>query len=210
MAGHTGLESKMRQKRQYKKVEEESRYWYTLILKLIRVNMEEKVLPKTIRIGASSSLDKKRRVNTSAGCYLVRKTDNNDIELLVIKKSWPDGNTRYVLPKGHKEGEEALEEAAVREVMEESGYKDITLLRYLGSSTYEIDWDEIQMKTDHYFLALLNSDKEEGKQPETYEDGVIVENQWIDLDSALGLLTFENNPEIHDLLKQYINQDMLK
>jgi len=121
------------------------------------------VLPKTIRIGNSSSLAKQRRVNTSAGCYLVRKNDNNNIQLLVIKKVWQDGNERYVLPKGHKEGEESLEEAALREVMEESGYTDITLLRYLGSSTYEIDWDEIQMKPDHYFLALLNSSKGEGK-----------------------------------------------
>ena len=66
------------------------------------------------------------------------------------------------------------------------------------------------MKTDHYFLAILNSEKEEGKQPEIYEDGVMVENQWMDLDRALELLTFENNLEIHDLLKQYINQDILK
>lgn len=36
--------------------------------------MEGQVLPKTIRIGDSSSLEKKRRVNTSAGCYLVRKS----------------------------------------------------------------------------------------------------------------------------------------
>jgi hypothetical protein len=50
--------------------------------------MEEKnkVLPKSIRIGDTSSLEKQRRVNTSAGCYLVRKADNNNIELLVIKK----------------------------------------------------------------------------------------------------------------------------
>lgn len=172
--------------------------------------MEDKVLPKTIRIGDSSSLEKKRRVNTSAGCYLVRQTDSNEIELLVIKKSWPDGKTRFILPKGHKEGEESLEEAAHREVMEESGYTDISLLRYLGSSTYEIDWDEIQMKTDHYYLALLSSDTQEGKQPETYEEGVVVENLWMNLDEALELLTFENNPEIHELLKQFIKEDLIK
>lgn len=172
--------------------------------------MGEKVLSKTIRIGDSSFLEKKRRVNTSAGCYLVRKTGNDDIELLVIKKSWADGTTRYVLPKGHQEGKETLEEAALREVMEESGYKDIRLLRYLGSSTYELDWNEIQLKIDHYFLALLNSEREGGKQSEIYEVDVVVENQWMDLDRALESLTFENDHEIHDLLKQYIEQDILK
>jgi hypothetical protein len=94
--------------------------------------------------------------------------------------------------------------------MEESGYTDITLLRYLGSSTYEIDWSEIQMKTDHYYLALLNSEIEKGKQEETYEDGVELENEWIELDKALELLTFENNPEIHELVKQYVKEDVLK
>lgn len=171
--------------------------------------MGEKVLPKTIRIGDTSSLEKQRRINTSAGCYVIRKIDES-IQLLIIKKTWPNGDVRYVLPKGHKERGETLEETAIRETKEESGFTDITLLRYLGSSTYELDWDEIQMKTDHYYLALLNSEKEGGKQPETYEDGVVIENQWIDLDRALELLTFENNPEIHDLLEQYINQDILK
>lgn len=172
--------------------------------------MGDKVLPKTIRIGKTSSLNKKRRVKTSAGCYLVRKGEDNNIQMLVIKKVWPDGNTRYVLPKGHKEGEETLEEASLREVVEESGYTDISLLKYLGSSTYELDWDEIQIKTDHYYLALLGSDIQEGKQSETYEDGVVVENQWMDLDRALESLTFENNPEIHKLLKQYVKEDLLR
>lgn len=162
----------------------------------------------SIRIGDKSSLIKQRIVNTSAGCYLVRKTGQS-IELLIIKKSWPNGDIKYVLPKGHKEGEETLEEAAIRETKEESGYTDFKLLRYLGSSTYELDWSEIQMKTDHYYLALLNSDKEESKQSETYEDGVVVENQWRDLDKALELLTFENNPEIHKLLKEYIQEDIV-
>lgn len=163
----------------------------------------------SIRIGDTSSLEKQRRVNTSAGCYLVRKSDDG-LKLLIIKKTWPNGDIKYVLPKGHKEGDETLEKAAIRETKEESGYTDFKLLRYLGSSTYELDWSEIQMKTDHYYLAILKSDREESKQPETYEEGVVAENQWKDLDKALEFLTFENNTEIHDLLKQYITQDILK
>jgi ADP-ribose pyrophosphatase YjhB (NUDIX family) len=163
----------------------------------------------SIRIGDTSSLEKQRRVNTSAGCYLVRKSDDG-LKLLIIKKTWPNGDIKYVLPKGHKEGDETLEKAAIRETKEESGYTDFKLLRYLGSSTYELDWSEIQMKTDHYYLAILKSDREESKQTETYEEGVVAENQWKDLDKALEFLTFENNTVIHDLLKQYITQDILK
>jgi len=169
--------------------------------------MKNKLSPVTIRIGDNHSLNKKRRVNTSAGCYLIRKKDN--IQLLVIKKEWPDGNIKYVLPKGHVEGEESLEQAAIREVKEESGYTDITLLKYLGSSTYELDWKEIQMKTDHYFLALLDNDTQEEKQAETYEDGVVVENQWIDLDKGLELLTLGKHKEIHELVRRYVGELVL-
>lgn len=178
-----------------------------MIYKLIKTNMSD-ILPKTVRIGDTSLLEKRRRVNTSAGCFLVKKEDDN-VKLLIIKKVWPDSTTKYVLPKGHKEGEETLEDTALREVREESGYSDISLLRYLGSGTYELDWEEIQLKTDHYFLALLNSEKEEGKKPETYEDGVVLENQWRDVDEALGLLTYENYPEINKLVKKYIEEDIL-
>lgn len=168
--------------------------------------MENKILPKTFRIGNTSLLVKKRRVNTSAGCFLIQENKLGEIQLLVMKKTWPDGNERYVLPKGHKEGEETLEEAAHREVMEESGYTQITLLRYLGSLTYEIDWEEIQMKTDHYFLASLDSEEQSGKKPESYEDEVKVENCWIELSKALKLLTFENSPELHALVLKFVSE----
>lgn len=179
---------------------------FTNILHMAEKN---KGLKSTIRIGDTSSLIKQRRVNTSAGCYLVRKNEDKGIELLVIKKVWPDGHTKFVLPKGHKEGGETLEETALRELIEESGYCDVTLLKYLGSGTYELDWSEIQMKTDHYYLAVLNSEREGGKQSESYEEGVIVENLWLPLDEGLGSLTYENDPEIHRVLKKYIKEDIL-
>lgn len=163
----------------------------------------------SIRIGDTSSLEKQRIVNTSAGCYLVRKA-GDVIELLIIKKTWPDGKVRYVLPKGHKEGDETLEKAAIRETKEESGYIDFKLLRYIGSSTYELDWSEIQMKTDHYFLAVLKSDKRIEREPEEYEEDVIVENVWEEVDEALTYLKYENYKEITDLLRGYIKEELIE
>ena len=161
----------------------------------------------SIRIGDTSSLDKQRIVNTSAGCYLVRKA-NNSMELLIIKKTWPNGDTKYVLPKGHREGGETLEQTAIRETKEESGYTDFKLLRYIGSSTYELDWSEIQMKTDHYYLAVLNSDKQIERKPEEYEKDVTVENIWRELEEALTHLKYESYEEITDLLKEYIEIEL--
>ncbi|KUK77733.1 MAG: Putative hydrolase [candidate division WS6 bacterium 34_10] len=157
----------------------------------------------TVRIGDTSSLEKKRIVNTSGGCYLVRKVDNN-FELLVIHKKWPDGKEHYVLPKGHKEGDEYLEETAKRETIEESGYTDFKLLKYIGSCTYELDWKEIQLKTDHYYLAILQSEEQRDRKPEEYEKVVTVKNIWVDLEEGFKLLTFENQEEIHDKIRELI------
>lgn len=162
---------------------------------------------QTTRIGDTSTLAKRRKVNTSAGCYIVRENGGN-VELLVLKKEWPDEETKYVLPKGHCEGRETLEETALRETKEESGYADIKLLRYLGSTTYELDWKKIQVKTDHYYLAILNSDRQNKRKQETYEEGVVVENQWLPLEKGLELLTYENIPELNKVLRKYIQEEI--
>lgn len=161
----------------------------------------------SIRIGDTSSLEKQRIVNTSAGCYLVRK-EGSEIQLLIIKKTWPNGDIKYVFPKGHREGDETLEQTAIRETKEESGYTDFKLLRYIGSSTYELDWSEIQMKTDHYYLAILNSDKQIERKPEEYEKDVTVENIWKEVEEALTHLKYESYKEITDLLKEYIKTEL--
>lgn len=158
----------------------------------------------TIRIGNTTSLEKQRRINTSAGCFLVRKSNDSEYELLVIHKKWSDRKEDYVLPKGHKEKDETLEQAALRETLEESGFKNVKLLNYIGSRTYEIDWDEIQLKTDHYFLAKLENDERLDILPEDYEPGVLVETIWVDLDKGFDLLTNENHPEFLTLIKELL------
>jgi len=165
---------------------------------------------RTVRIGDTSSLQKKRRVNTSAGCFLIRKSETvSGYELLLIRKQKPGEPDRYVLPKGHKEREECLEEAALRETTEESGYLNIDLLNYIGSATYELDWDEIQLKTDHYFTAKLKNEEKTDIKDEDYEPGVSAEAVWLDLVKAFDLLTFENIPEFLSFIKKTLKPEIL-
>jgi len=157
-----------------------------------------------VRIGDTASLEKNRIINTSAGCYLIYKKDDS-YQLFILNKKWPDGKEHYVLPKGHKEGDEFLEETAKRETTEESGYTDFKLLKYIGSCTYELDWSEIQLKTDHYYLAILQSEEKIGREPEEYEKDVTVKSLWIDLEEGFKLLTFENQEEIHSKVRELIS-----
>ena len=159
----------------------------------------------TVRISDNTLLGKKRRGTFSAGCYLVRKR-NNQFELLILHKRWLDGMERYVLPKGHQEERETLEDTAKRETIEESGYTNFELLSYIGSNTYELDLDEIIIKTDHYYLAILRNEETIPKRPEIYEKDVVVENIWIDLEEGFGLLTFENQEEMNNKVKSLLKE----
>jgi len=156
-----------------------------------------------VRIGEINSIQKNRIINTSAGCYLVRNK-NDKYELLILHKKWPDGKEQYVLPKGHTEWDEVLEDTVRREITEESGYTDFKLLKYIGSCTYELDWSEIQLKTDHYYLGILQTENKRERKPERYEEGVTVENLWRDLEEGFKLLTFENQKEIHSKVRELI------
>jgi 8-oxo-dGTP pyrophosphatase MutT (NUDIX family) len=158
----------------------------------------------TVRIGNTNSMEKSRKVITSAGSYLVRKSGENKFELFVIHEIWPDGKETYCLPKGSKEKEESLEEAARRETTEESGYADFKILNYVGSRTYELDWDIIWIKIDYYFLSILETERRVEQNLVEYEKKVIVDSFWIDLEKGLSMLTNENHKEHHNLVKKFL------
>ena len=52
------------------------------------------------------------------------------------------------------------------------------------------------------YLAILQSEDKVKTEPEQYEDGVIVENLWVDLEEGFKLLTFENQKEIHNKIRE--------
>src|SRR5262245_26529120 len=70
-------------------------------------------------------------------------------------------NTRELrLPKGHIEPGESDEQAAVREVAEESGYFALELLCDLGSHEHSFEHDgEAITRKEHYYLMRLTSDE---------------------------------------------------
>ena len=91
----------------------------------------------------------------AAGCIV----ENEYGELLWMKR-----NGRWDLPKGKVEVGERIEDAALREVTEETGISDLVLLESLGQTyhTYEMHGN-VELKTTFWFRARHTGGRTAGK-----------------------------------------------
>lgn len=87
------------------------------------------------------------RDRTSAGGVVARREAGRLLIALVREAAYPD----YVLPKGGVKKGEDREQAARREIAEEAGLTDLTLLGDLGTRT-RLSFSRKRWITTHYFL----------------------------------------------------------
>ncbi len=90
--------------------------------------------------------------HTSAGGVVVRATGGRIFVALVREGSLPG----YVLPKGHVEPGESVEDAARREVREEAGLAPRTALGELATRE-RLDYRRTSWKRTHYFLYVAGA-----------------------------------------------------
>ena len=83
----------------------------------------------------------------TAGGVVVRVDGDRILVALARELEYED----YVLPKGHLEGDESLEEAARREIEEEVGVSDLEMVMLLGVKE-RLNFEKTEWKTTHYFL----------------------------------------------------------
>ena len=108
-------------------------------------------------------------------------------------------STRYswVLPKGHIEQGETIEEAAIREVKEETGLEDVKIVRKLGihqRKSFEGD----EWKTIHYFLFDTSDNKELRK---VMDDDVELTPKWFPVGDLPSLFWQEQKELIQENLE---------
>ena len=79
---------------------------------------------------------------------VVARIEKKQVYIAVVGQR---GRSKYVLPKGHVEDGETLEQAARREIEEEAGFTRLRLIAPLGVKE-RLDFSKRHWKRTHYFL----------------------------------------------------------
>jgi 8-oxo-dGTP pyrophosphatase MutT (NUDIX family) len=98
------------------------------------------------------------------------------------------------LPKGHVEAGEAPQEAALREVREETGYKHPAILADLGSQQVQFTdpyKGQAVTRDEHYYLMRLRDEEQVAPQKREKQ----FQPLWVPLQQALEQLTFKAEQE---------------
>lgn len=128
---------------------------------------------------------KKIKMEFAAGGIIFRKKKNK-IQIAFIL----DPYGKWAFAKGHLHKNESLEEAARREVEEETGLKNLKIIRKLGKMDF---WFRRQSGTlvhkfVHYFLMQAPASAKFVPQVEEK----IFKAKWVDLEKALDFCGYKN------------------
>jgi 8-oxo-dGTP pyrophosphatase MutT (NUDIX family) len=123
----------------------------------------------------------------SAGGVVLR---GEDVAVIVPKRLSAAGALVLGLPKGHPDGEETLEQAATREVREETGL-DAELVEKLGDVSYFYRRDgRAVRKSVTFFLFRYRSGSLDD------HDHEIIEARWMPLEEARSALSYPGEREM--------------
>jgi 8-oxo-dGTP pyrophosphatase MutT (NUDIX family) len=129
------------------------------------------------------------KTQTSAGGVLVRR-EQDGAEILLASRRTRKGDLVWGLPKGLVEEGESPEEAALREVREETGHRG-TIVDTLGSISYWFVWDGDRIKKTVHFFLMEDTGEEPGPRDQEME-----EVRWFDAGEAADVAGFDSERDI--------------
>jgi 8-oxo-dGTP pyrophosphatase MutT (NUDIX family) len=107
------------------------------------------------------------------------------------------------VPKGHPEGNETLEQAAIREVFEETGIQAEIILK-LGSIDYEFTAGrKVIAKTVHQFLMRQTGGNLTVENDPNHE---AVEARWVSVDDLNTMLSHENERRMARAVLEWVER----
>ena len=142
---------------------------------------------------------KSNSTEVSAGGFVISKTDGSLVALMARFNR--GGKLEWCIPKGHLEANETNEQAALREVFEETGLQ-AKIIEYLGEVSYQFiqGWKRVN-KTVHVYLmeqtgGELSFDKDPHKEASELE--------WVQVSKLLTRLSHSNERRIAKMAVELI------
>ena len=136
------------------------------------------------------------REPTSGGIVFRLTRDQKDIEILLIQ----DSKARWTIPKGHIEPGETAKMTARREVEEETGLKNVSILTWLGKIHFKYRrLDKLVLMTTQIYLVQA-MDAHEQAVPERWMKGI----RWFKFNEALEAVEYEDIEKLMLIAKRKI------
>lgn len=136
------------------------------------------------------------REPTSGGIIFRFTKDQKDIEILLIQ----DSKGRWTIPKGHIEPGETAKITAAREIEEETGLKNTSIVTWLGKIHFKYRRaDKLVLMTTQVYLAQA-LDGHETPTPEKWMKGI----QWFGFTDALEAIEYEDIEKLMLIAKKKI------
>lgn len=136
------------------------------------------------------------REPTSGGIVFRFTKDKKDIEVLLIQ----DSKERWTIPKGHIEPGETAKVTARREIEEETGLKNVSILTWLGKIHFKYRrMDKLVLMTTQVYLVQA-LDSREQPTPEKWMKGI----KWFPFAEALEAIEYEDIEKLMLVAKKRI------
>lgn len=136
------------------------------------------------------------REPTSGGIVFRVTKDGKDIEILLIQ----DSKGRWTIPKGHIESGETAKVTARREIEEETGLKNVSILTWLGKIHFKYRRADklVLMTTQVYLVQAL--DAKEKPMGEKWMKGI----KWFAFTDALEAIEYSDIEKLMLIAKKKI------
>lgn len=136
------------------------------------------------------------REPTSGGIVFRLTHDKKDVEILLIQ----DSKGRWTIPKGHIEPGETAKMTARREIEEETGLKNFTVLSWLGKIHFKYRRaDKLVLMTTQIYL-VQSLDEREMPTGEKWMKGI----KWFTFSDALDVIEYEDIEKLMLIAKKKI------
>jgi 8-oxo-dGTP pyrophosphatase MutT (NUDIX family) len=131
------------------------------------------------------------RLETSAGGVVVRHGPQGEVEVALIR---PRGDKRWALPKGWVEVDESPQDAALREVREETGVtarvvESLERIEYWFRTRQGASLILVHKYVDFFLMAALEGDLAD-------HDHEVEEARWFTLDQAIEVAAFKSERQV--------------